>query len=357
MAHLLKDLYTKEYIHKLATLIKQEYLDFDILKFEKKVFDKSWINKELKQRMRHIAISMNDCLPFNFSKQIDILKPASTYFRRMEAMFFQDFVEVYGMEFWNKSMEAMEHFTKYGSSEFAIRQFILKDEKKAMQQMLAWSKSTNVHIRRLASEGCRSRLPWAIALPTFKKDPSEVIKILNILKEDDEKYVQKSVANNLNDISKDNPKLIINLTRKWYNQNKNTNWILQHGCRTLLKSGNQDILKIFGYKQYKELEIKNFKCKNIVHYGDNLEFSFDLQSTILINKLRIEFKIDFVRLHNKKSTKVFQLRKLENFIGVKSIQKIYSFKQINTRNYYKGTHKLYIIINGKIIEETKFNLV
>ena len=88
----------------------------------------------------------------------------------------------------------------------------------------------------LLSEGCRSRLPWAVALPSFKKDPSKVLEVLELLKDDDSKYVQKSVANNINDISKDNPNIVIDIVKRWKNHSKNRDWILKHGSRTLIKS-------------------------------------------------------------------------------------------------------------------------
>jgi len=123
----------------------------------------------------------------------------------LENMIFQDFVEVYGLDSFDVSMMAFEVFTVNSSSEFAIRKFILKYEEKTMIQMLLWAKSENEHVRRLASEGSRSRLPWAVALPVFKEDPTSVVEILELLKDDVSAYVRKSVANNLNDISKDNP--------------------------------------------------------------------------------------------------------------------------------------------------------
>ena len=116
-------------------------------------------------------------------------------------MIFQDFVEVYGLDDFENSMRALEVFTINSSSEFAIRQFIVKYPQNTMKQMKIWALSENEHIRRLATEGCRSRLPWAIALREFKENPKKVIEVLEILKDDVSEYVRKSVSNNINDIS------------------------------------------------------------------------------------------------------------------------------------------------------------
>ncbi|MDZ7819313.1 MAG: DNA alkylation repair protein [Aliarcobacter sp.] len=129
-------------------------------------------------------------------------------------MVFQDFVEVFGLDDFDESMKALEVFTQDSSSEFAIRQFILKYENETMNQMKLWAKSPNEHLRRLSSEGCRPRLPWAIALPKFKQNPEKPLEIIELLKNDKSLYVQKSVANNLNDISKDNPQIVIDFVKQ-----------------------------------------------------------------------------------------------------------------------------------------------
>lgn len=357
MAKLLKDEYDKEYITQLSSLIKNEYSLFDENKFHSLVFDSNWKHEELKQRSKHIAQAMNISIPLTYKETIDILKPVSTYFCRMQAMCFSDYVEEYGLQNWNISIKAMEHFTQYGTSEFAIRQFILIDEQKAMKQMLLWAQSENVHIRRLACEGCRPRLPWAISLPIYKNNPKQIIEILEILKDDKEKYVQKSVANNLNDISKDNPTIVINLLKQWYGKSTITNWILKHGCRTLLKVANKEVLEVFGYNISPAIKVNNLNSLQTVSIGQELEFSFDLHSNTIINKLRLEFKILFAKANNKISSKIFKISEITNFKGAKHISKKFSFKKISTRKYYKGEHKLYIIINGKSYLETKFNLV
>ncbi len=359
MANLLKDIYTQDYICNLSLQLQEEYKEFNHHNFTSDVFSQDWENKELKQRMRHIAITIYKYLPFDYNIQLQILQLVSKHFIGMQAMYFQDFVEIYGVryKYWDSSITALNHFTKYSSSEFAIRQFIIKDEKKAMQQMIKWAKSNNLHLRRLASEGCRPRLPWAISLSNFKQNPEKILEILEILKEDKEKYVQKSVANNINDISKDNPNIVIQLFKKWYGKNTDTNWILKHGCRTLLKNGNKEILELFGYKKPTNINITNFILNTNVTFNDGLEFSFTISSDKLFPKLRLEYQIDFVRQNNKISKKVFKISELTNFIGAKQINKRYSFKPISTRKYYKGKHQLYIIINGVICTKNSFNLI
>ena len=278
MAEQLKNVYTKEYIKNLALKIKDNYKEFDADKIINSIFDNTWESLELKARMRHIAINLDKRLALTYDKQLEILKEVSKDFSSFEAMFFQDFVEVFGLDDFEESMKALEVFTQDSSSEFAIRQFILKYEDKTMIQMKIWSQSSNEHLRRLSCEGCRPRLPWAIALPKFKKDPTKVFEIIEFLKNDKSLYVKKSVANNLNDISKDNPHLVINFIKTNLGVSKDLDWICKHASRTLLKKGDKEILKLFSFNKSNHVDIQNFSCDLNVKINDSLNFSFELVS-------------------------------------------------------------------------------
>jgi len=360
MAKLLKDLYDENYINILSNNIINNYADFNENNFIASLFDNEWQNRELKQRMRHISNTLYAFLPDRYEESILIMK--NTFLQMntqysLENMIFQDFVEVYGLEDFQISMDALECFTINSSSEFAIRQFILKYPIETMKRMKLWARDKNEHIRRLASEGCRPRLPWAIALSKFKQDPKEILNILEILKDDESLYVRKSVANNLNDISKDNPQILKDITKKWIGVNKNRDWILKHGCRTLLKNGDKEILKIFGFKQNHNIFIDNFILTKNIKIGEKMEFSFVVKSCENLGKLRIEYSIEFVRQNNKYTKKVFKISEGVYNKKSKKISKYYSFKPISTRKYYKGLHQLNIIINGIILDSKKFTLL
>ena len=361
MAEQLKYLYNEKFIEQLSKNIFLHNDSFKTDAFVNTILDDTWDDLELKQRMRHISILMFKFLPDDYEKSINILKQAykqmDEFGFRLENIIFQDFVELYGLEHWDISMDALECFTRNCSSEFAIRQFILKDEDKAMKQMLIWAKSDDHELRRLASEACRSRLPWAVALPSFKKDPSKVLEVLEILKDDDSKYVQKSVANNINDISKDNAEIVIDIVKRWKNYSKNRDWILKHGSRTLLKASNKEILELFDYKNPSSLKLENFICSDVVEEGEEVFFSFDIVTQEKMDKLRVEYKLDFLRANGKHNSKVFKISEVDDFIGIKRIDKKYSFKVISTRRYYLGIHRLSVIINGIVMSERKFELV
>ena len=356
MAEQLKNVYTKNYIKNLALKIKEHNNNFEIDDFINSIFDKTWQELELKQRMRYIAITLDKYLPFSYEEQLKILKLVSKDFKSFEAMFFQDFVEVFGLDDFEESMKALEVFTQDSSSEFAIRQFILKYEDKTMTQMKIWSQSSNEHLRRLSCEGCRPRLPWAIALPKFKKDPTKVFEIIEFLKNDKSLYVKKSVANNLNDISKDNPDLVINFIKTNLGVSKDLDWICKHASRTLLKKGDKEILKLFSFDKSKHVDIQNFSCDLSVKINDSLNFSFELVSQEEIGNVRIEYAIDYLKSNKNHNKKVFMISQNEIKSISKKFEKKQSFKNMTTRKHYLGIHYISILINGKEIIKKEFLL-
>jgi 3-methyladenine DNA glycosylase AlkC len=241
----------------------------------------------------------------------------------------------------------MELYTQYSSSEFAVRPFIIKHEKRMMAQMYEWSKHENEHVRRLSSEGCRPALPWGQALNSFKKDPSPVLPVLEQLKADPSAYVRKSVANNLNDISKTHPDLVAKLASSWYGKHEHTDWIVKHGCRTLLKKGNRDVLSIFGFHDVSSIDVSGFSLdEKSVALGGEITFRFD----VLVKeatKVRLEYGIDYMKSNGKRNRKIFQISEL-NFAENqrKSYSKKHSLEDLSTRKHYPGQHSITLIVNG-----------
>ena len=356
MAEQLKNLYSKEFIKKLANRLFLAFTNFEKEDFINSIFEISWQNLELKQRMRHIAITLNKYLPLSYKKQLEILKEVKKDFTGLEAMIFQDFVEVFGLDDFDESMKALEVFTQDASSEFAIRQFILKYEEQTMNQMKIWAKSKNEHLRRLSSEGCRPRLPWAISLPKFKRNPTKALEIIELLKNDKSLYVRKSVANNLNDISKDNPQLVIKFVKENLGSTKELDWICKHASRTLLKKGDKQILELFNFDKSHHINLIDFCYDKSVNVDENLSFSFEINSDEIIGNIRLEYVIYYLKSNNIHNKKVFMISQNEIKSSSKKFTKKQSFKNMTTRKHYLGKHFIAILINGEEILKKEFYL-
>ncbi|HYQ58464.1 MAG TPA: DNA alkylation repair protein, partial [Draconibacterium sp.] len=201
---------------------------------------------------------------------------------------------------------------------------------------------------------CRPRLPWASGVPALKKDPSLILPILEKLKNDPEEFVRKSVANNLNDISKDHPDLVLDICGRWQGKSKNTDWIIKHACRTLLKQGNKRAMLLFGFANPELMTVEDFQLSNTSPaIGDDISFRFKLAlNTKQKQKVRIEYIVHFVKASGKTSPKVFQLKEVEMKPGVHTIIKKHTFKNMSTRKHYPGMHKFEIVVNGEVKSES-----
>lgn len=209
---------------------------------------------ELKDRVEYMADALKTHLDGSFKKQLKVLMkilgPENQEETGMFANFYwvmpiAKFVEKYGLDDFKSSMNAIAEITKRNTGEYTIRPFLDTYPKETLAIMKAWSKDPNVHLRRLASEGGRPRLPWATKLDRFIKDPKPLLPILNQLKNDQSKYVQKSVANCLNDILKDNPDVGKVLLEKWKPKaTKECQWIIKHALRNLIKAKDSWALRM-----------------------------------------------------------------------------------------------------------------
>ena len=350
----LKELFNKTFYQKLAEEFQKEDSNFNSKKFVAEVTN-NLSALELNQRMRNTSVVLKNHLPADYKKSVEIMKKVIPNMNGgYTNLLFPDFVGLYGKDDLEFSLDALKYFTSYGSSEFAVREFLKHDFEKTIKTMKTWAKDKNHHVRRLASEGCRPRLPWSFKLDRVIENPKLTLPILEILKADDELYVRKSVANHLNDFSKEHPKLILELVKNWIGKSDHTDWILKHGSRTLLKRGDVKVLGHFGIIHNSAIECSNFKILlPKIKVGDYLNYSFALKNksnkTI---KLRIEyamyFKVAGNNLDSYRGKKVFKIseREIEKKETL-SFKCRHSFKLISTRNYYPGIQKIALIINGK----------
>lgn len=356
----LKELFNEAYYKNLAKELKNVYPKLNEKSFTE-VCLKDLHKLELNARLRHTSNTLYTFLPNDYRTAVNILKQVVPNLKTgYTTLVFPDYVGLYGLNDFNYSLEALSYFTSYGSSEFAIRVFLKHNFKATIKVMEKWAKSENPNVRRLASEGCRPRLPWSFKLDVVCENPYLTLPILSKLKEDQEAYVKKSVANHLNDFSKDHPDFLIKLLAEWKTDNIHTNWILKHASRTLLKQGNSKVLNYFGIKSSKDLTADAFTIRNKkIKVGDNLHFDFNLNNLASKTlKVRLEYSLYFKLSNDKFGKKVFKLSE----IIIKPKEKIayekkHSFKPLSTRTYNSGIHQIGIIINGVETERISFELV
>jgi 3-methyladenine DNA glycosylase AlkC len=350
----LKDMFSKQSVGELAEAVIEVHPAFPADKFCQGVFDDSWEGLALKQRIRQITLNLGRNLPTDYSTALDILKKALPRLEKQgfEKMVFPDFVEVYGLDDWDTSISALEFFTQHMSAEFAIRPFIARYPKKTLNQMLAWSNHPHPGVRRLASEGCRPRLPWGLRLQDLVEDPGPILPILEKLKDDHREEIRRSVANNLNDISKDHPDLIVEILEKWQDpENIDRSQLIKHALRTLLKAGHPGALRLLGISSSPEIIVENINLEpQEITLGEDLVFSFEIQSTGKNEQeLMVDYLVHFMKANGTQSPKVFKLTQKTIQPGERiRITRKHGIKHITTRKYYPGVQTFQPQVNGKL---------
>lgn len=361
----LKNAYNHSFFNLFLDALEEIKPGIDKNNFLTNIFIPEWELFELKERMQHITKTLHQFLDQNYIEALEEIKHLIPVLQKhnisggYEYLFLPNYIELFGLEYMKESINSFETITPFVSCEFAIRPFIMKDSTFVIAKMFEWSFHTNFHIRRLASEGCRPRLPWGKALIEYKKNPSPILPILENLLNDSELYVRKSVANNLNDISKDHSETLISFTLEHIGKTKYTDWILKHANRNLLKQAEPKIMKAFGFGNTEHIKIQNFSLyNNKVKLGDNLLFSFELQNKSRSETLiRLEYVIYYLKQNGTLSKKNFQIsEKKYTPLSKIIINKKQHFKLITTRKYHCGIHKIAVLANGKEFDVKEFDL-
>jgi len=311
---------------------------------------------ELKQRVGHIVSVLAQHLADDFSEAALLLQQLPEHWQAntqqgdygFAAWPLIDYVAVYGLQHPDIALQTLKILTPLFTAEFAIRPFLHHHFELTYGYLQTWAQDENHHVRRLASEGCRPRLPWGQRVPYLMKNPDVIIAVLEQLKDDDSDYVRRSVANNLNDISKDYPEKVVNVAQQWLVQTTaHRQAIIKHATRGLVKSGHADALALLGFSQVVNLQNINFSL-NKTHI--NMDETVQLSLSFFLSEpqnLVIDYALHLPRAHGKKSVKVFKWKTGLLAAGQHQLSQHYSFKVITTRRYYAGEHDFEVLVNGQ----------
>lgn len=325
----------------------------------------------LKERVAVFTEALHDHLPSDYAEAVDILvsifdgenSPEEGLFKETSGWVYWSiayFVERYGLDDFDISLAAMHTITRHFSCEFAVRPFLLQYPAQTLAILDEWTSDPSPHVRRLVSEGTRPRLPWGSRLPQFIADPTPTLALLDKLKDDESEYVRRSVANHLNDITKDNPAQVVATLQRWNKResNQNIQWMTRHALRSLVKAGDPEALTLLGFGAA-QVSLTDFTIlPQTIHMGDAVELAFTLHSeSDSEQKLVVDYVIHFIKANGKTSAKVFKLKTavLSPHRSL-TIRKIHSIKPITTRRYYAGTNRVEIQVNGTIVGESAFSL-
>ena len=368
---LLKDiLFNRAKVEQIASEIGRVYPSFKAREFVREVVSK-FADLELKARISWIAECLKKYLPSDYIKAVKILiraLPEPNDSELSDGDFgdfiyapYADFVANNGCtkKYLKVSLQALYEITQRFSVESAIRNFINAFPKETLKELLIWSKDSHYHVRRLSSEGTRPKLPWAQKIAISVAEP---LMILDKLFSDKTRFVTRSVANHINDISKIDPEFAISTLIKWRKSGKQKenemDYIIRHALRTLIKVGNPEAMKLLGFDHAPRVSVSKFFVEEKVKMNTAVEFSFSITSkvdTAVIVDYIIYFQNKVGKLGSKK---VFKLKKLSLVKNkTEAITKRHMFrKNMTTRTLYPGKHEIELQINGKVFAKSTFFL-
>ncbi len=364
----LRDVFNAEMVNRLTQNLAQAWPPFDQPRF---------VNATVPQfpalsfgaRNSLIADALHAFLPDDYNTAVTILisalgpEPQADSLSGFDGMIIMPqclFVSRYGLDQPDISLNALYEMTKRFTAEGDIRPFLQTYPTQTLTFLHKLTQDPSPFARRLASEGTRPRLPLAPRLPQFQQDPTPVLQLLEKLKNDPNLMVRRSVANNLNDIAKDNPNIVVATLEQWQQPTTpEIKWITSHALRTLLKQGHPGALNLLDYNPAVSVTVSEIQLNdNTPAIGDKITFSFTVTSRHPTPcRLMIDYVIYFMKANGRLSPKVFKAAKKQITPGQTiTITKRHSFQQRSTRRHYPGHHSLAVQINGQAHSRTNFEL-
>ena len=360
MAEPLKNHFGAEIPRTIAEMIVAVYPDFAKAQFLRTTL-KGYDPLALMPRGRQIARSLRKHLPTDYEQAIAILLaslgpdvPKHASNRGMAPFFYMPhvmFVEEYGLDHFELSMRAQYELTQRFTAEFSIRPFLERHREATLARLTQWATDPSPDVRRLVSEGTRPRLPWAPRLRDFQADPQPVLALLDLLKDDPDLYVRRSVANNLNDIGKDHPALLAETAKRWMrNATEERRWLIQHALRSAVKRGEPGALHVLGAGHPAQVVVRQRSITpSHVRVGQSVTVAFELRNAqSKQQRVLVDFRIHFVKANGSTTPKVFKLKMIELSPRERvSLKKMVSLKPMTTRKHYPGQHRVDILLNGR----------
>ena len=358
MAEPLKNSFGPDVIERVADALLEAGATFDRSAFVAMAND-GFDELELTGRARHVAAAMADHLPDDRAEALRLvtasLGPEDEELVGMEGFFYLPhvyFVADHGLDHFEEAMTAQYELTKRFTAEFSIRAYLEQHQEATLARLREWTSDPSEHPRRLVSEGTRPRLPWAGRLKAFQADPAPVIELLELLKDDESEYVRRSVANNLNDIAKDHPALVVEITRRWWaDADDNRRRLIRHGLRTLIKAGDPGALEVLGYGPDSPLAVSDVTLTPSdpsIGGKVRVEVTLTNPTSADLGGL-IDLRVHFVKANGSTSPKVFKGAEVEVAAGGSHVvAKTISLRQHSTRTHYPGRHEVDVLVNGDV---------
>lgn len=358
MPDALKDSFPLGIAGDLAEAILLHERDFPASAFLERVAE-GWESLELMARGQRIADALWESAGMPYPRLVAILVAelgpelertednGMAPFRHLPVSFL---VARFGLDHLEESLEAMHALTRRFTAEFCIRPFLDRHREAVLPRLRDWARDPSPHVRRLVSEGTRPRLPWASRLREFQRDPSLALPLLEMLRDDPHPYVRRSVANHLNDIGKDHPRVLLEVARSWWpDASPERRRLLEHALRVRIKEGDPEVLELLGYGATESVEVGKVRFHpGSVRLGEAIEVSFEVRNTSAVARdLLVDLRLHAVKHDGSRKPRVFKGRRLALGPGEATRPSLsLSFRPMTTRAHHPGRHEVEALVNG-----------
>lgn len=367
MAEPLRNSFGPDVPRRIAAMITSVHPTFPAASFLRDALD-GYDALELTPRARQIATALGRHLPAEREVAIDILVaslgPSTERLQGMASFLYLPhtlFVAEHGLDCFEASMRAQYELTQRFTAEFSIRAFVERHPAATLERLREWAMDANVHVRRLVSEGTRPRLPWAGRLRRFQEDPAPVLELLELLRDDPEEYVRRSVANNLNDIAKDHPDRVVEVCARWLDDAPaDRRRLVKHALRTLIKQGHGGALQVLGYAGGSPVAVTAVRITPPrPRIGERVRIEVSVRNNGRATAAAlVDLRVFFVKANGASSPKVFKGSELEVAPGAgAAVRKTISLAQQTTRTHYPGRHRVEVLVNGEVHDGGSFDIV
>lgn len=331
----------------------------DVPRFLDSIRAEGIYDQELKARIHTAARALHRLLP-DYPASVGALIAAAPSLGMWENLVLTEIVQRYGVDHFELSVDALRRLTPHGTGEFAIRPYLNRYTERMLPILHTWTQDDNEHVRRLAAEGTRPRGVWMEHIPAFRADPAPVIAILDRLRADPSLYVRKAVANNLNDISKDNPDIALAVAARWRQDGVPvTDWIVERGLRTLLKAGVGAAHGLVSRPQGAAVAVSAFEVSpSDPVLGSEVLLSANLRSEAAEPlAIALDYRLHFARPSGRSSAKVFQWTRRTLAPGEQlALRTRQHLRDLSTRKHHPGLHRVELMVNGVVVAEARFTL-
>jgi 3-methyladenine DNA glycosylase AlkC len=371
MANALKSFFSPTLVRRLAADIARVHPTFPTPKFIQQAC-RGLAALELLDRGKHICRALAAHLPLEYPRAVRVLVDSlgaehttdelvgvgmAPFFYLPHTMF----VAEHGLDHFDLSMRAQYELTKRFSAEASVRPYIARDPERTFAMLRRWTRDPNAHVRRLVSEGTRLRLPWAPRVAWLDAHPERVLELLELLKDDPTTLVRRSVANNLNDLGKLRPELLVRTCTAWLKgASPERRALVEHALRSAVKRGEAGALKLLGFGKQAAVSVEAVEfLPRRVAIGDRVQLSFVLCSQSRVRQdVLVDLAVHFVKAGGRTAPKVFKLKRLQLPPGGRvALQSRISLAVHTTRVPRPGRHAVDVLVNGQARRVGSFDVI